>query len=249
MSSPEKALNIRISTHERFSKYEINDWILSTINLSSKERVLDIGCGNGKQLIPYSREIGPDGHALGLDISDELLDEAKRKAKDSGVKVELRRCGMEDLASCLDGKIFDVISSCFALYYSKDYVKTMNDIWNLLEDGGRCFICGPTQGNNLELAELHTRVTELPPAFVEHTRFMEEEALPAFRNISENIETSIFRNPIEFPDKSSLLDYWKSYTLFNDDARLRFEELVDQIFESDGTFTTQKVVLGILVSK
>src|SRR4051794_23885638 len=53
--------------------------------------VLELGCGTGSKLIP----IASDGReCVGLDLSSDMLDEARRKADESGVVVEWRQGDM-----------------------------------------------------------------------------------------------------------------------------------------------------------
>ena len=249
LTSPETALGIRIDAHRRFSKREINDWILARISLEKGDKVLDIGCGNGKQLIPFAKTVGSSGLAYGIDVSQSLLDEALVVAKHDRVNIQVKRCGMEQIRPCLGSMTFDAISSCFSLYYSKRVSQTITDISNLLADKGRLFVCGPMRGNNAELAHLHQEVSDLPEDFVTHTEFMENHALPLLRHEFRKVETSIFRNSIVFPDPESLLTYWRSYTLFVASARTQFDDLVKRRFSEDGSFVTNKVVLGILALK
>jgi len=244
-----QALSIRITTHDRFGKYEVNDWILKNLDLKRGEKILDIGCGSGKQLIPYGKIVGKTGVAFGVDISEELLEGSEEAAKKAKVSIRVKKCGMEELAEVLGKDRFDAIASSFAIYYSKDIDKTVSDIYSLLKKGGRVFVCGPTEGNNKELANLHAKVAPLPSNFIENTQFMSNTALPTFKKYFEAVKTSIFRNPITFPNRKSVLNYWNSYTLFNERARSKFESLLDEYFNKKSTFVTHKVVLGILAKK
>jgi len=245
----EQALSVRIATHGQFAKYEVNDWILKNLNLKKGERILDVGCGSGKQLIPYAKIVGEKGLAFGVDLSEELLEESKEAAKKAKVSIKVKRCGMEELVEGLGKERFDVVASSFAIYYSKDIDKTVSDICSLLKEGGRAFVCGPTEGNNRELAKLHAKVAPLPNKFIEHTQFMANKAVPAFKNHFRVVKTSIFKNPITFPSKRGVLDYWSSYTLFNERAKGKFESLIDDYFAKKSSFVTHKVVLGILAKK
>src|SRR3954463_15160028 len=49
------------------------------------ERVLDLGSGGGIDVILSARRVGPTGRAIGLDMTDEMLELATRNAADAGV--------------------------------------------------------------------------------------------------------------------------------------------------------------------
>ena len=55
------------------------------------ERVLDVGCGAGWTTRRIAEAVGPDGLALGLDISEPLLAEAARRGEDLGAPDVLER--------------------------------------------------------------------------------------------------------------------------------------------------------------
>src|SRR5690349_19474897 len=47
-------------------------------------RVLDVGCGAGATTIAMAKRLGPDGLALGVDISEPLVEAARRQAQGAG---------------------------------------------------------------------------------------------------------------------------------------------------------------------
>lgn len=44
------------------------------------ERILDLGCGAGTTTLAVGEAVGPNGHATGVDISPDLIGEARRRA-------------------------------------------------------------------------------------------------------------------------------------------------------------------------
>src|SRR4051795_4339271 len=66
-------------------------------------RLLDLGCGTGRLLLPFARR----GYwVLGGDLSEEMLRGAGGKARAEGVAVNLLRANLVDLAG-LEGETFD----------------------------------------------------------------------------------------------------------------------------------------------
>ena len=49
------------------------------------ERVLDIGCGCGGTILALAERVGADGHVLGVDVSDPMLEVARRRIAASGL--------------------------------------------------------------------------------------------------------------------------------------------------------------------
>ena len=58
--------------------------LLEKAGLRPGERVVDIGCGGGTTTIAAGRLVGPDGEALGLDISEALIARAMERAASAG---------------------------------------------------------------------------------------------------------------------------------------------------------------------
>ena len=73
------ALNNRLSAHANYAKFEINDWIIPKLEIKGDDQVLDIACGNGKQLIPISETINENGSITGLDLSLIHISEPTRR--------------------------------------------------------------------------------------------------------------------------------------------------------------------------
>jgi ubiquinone/menaquinone biosynthesis C-methylase UbiE len=55
--------------------------------VSPGDAVLDIGCGPGDDLLDMSGRVGPGGRLVGLDASEVMIVEARRRAKERGVSV------------------------------------------------------------------------------------------------------------------------------------------------------------------
>lgn len=65
---------------------EVDD-IEQLLNLQRTERVLDVGCGNGRHAV----EMAKRGYrVVGIDIAEAYLREAEREAKRAGISVEFR---------------------------------------------------------------------------------------------------------------------------------------------------------------
>ena len=113
----ETTLQKRIEIHDKYSKYEINDWILSKLKLKPGEKILDIGCGNGKQALLYAKVAGQSGEVYGIDIAQDLLDEAKSKSSTENLKINFINYDANNPLPFEDKK-FDVISVAFHLLYT-----------------------------------------------------------------------------------------------------------------------------------
>lgn len=94
------------------------------------KRILDLGCGNGT-MSKYFIENGAS-YVLALDISKNMIEEAKEKNNDKSIKYEV--LGMEEISSIKEK--FDLVFSSLAFHYIEDFNKLINDIYNLLNKDG-----------------------------------------------------------------------------------------------------------------
>src|SRR5271165_2812956 len=62
--------------------------ILSGLRLSGGERVLDLGCGLGDDTFEIARVVGSRGRAVGVDVSETMILEARRRAASLDLAVE-----------------------------------------------------------------------------------------------------------------------------------------------------------------
>ena len=63
--------------------------ILSGLRLTGGERVLDLGCGLGDDTFEIARVVGSRGRAVGVDVSETIILEARRRAASLDLAVEL----------------------------------------------------------------------------------------------------------------------------------------------------------------
>ena len=100
------------------------------------ERVLDLGSGGGIDVILSARRVGPTGRAIGLDMTDEMLDLAVRNAAEAGVdNVEFIRGTIESIP--LTAASVDVVISNCVINLAADKAAVFAEIARVLRPGGR----------------------------------------------------------------------------------------------------------------
>jgi SAM-dependent methyltransferase len=105
-------------------------------NLADGETVLDLGSGAGADVLVSARRVGPSGHAIGLDMTDEMLDLARRNARDAGVaNVEFVK-GYIERIPLPDASVDVVISNC-VLNLSGDKAQVIREAARVLKPAGR----------------------------------------------------------------------------------------------------------------
>ena len=105
-------------------------------DLHEGETVLDLGSGAGGDVLISARRVGPAGKAIGLDMTDEMLDLARANAAQAGLgNVEFVRGEIEDIP-LPDGSVDVVISNC-VINLSGDKDQVLREAARVLRPGGR----------------------------------------------------------------------------------------------------------------
>jgi arsenite methyltransferase len=105
-------------------------------DLHDGETVLDLGSGAGADVLISARRVGVSGKAIGLDMTDEMLELARANAAEAGVaNVEFLKGYMEDIPLA-DGSVDVVISNC-VINLAADKRKVLAEAARVLRPGGR----------------------------------------------------------------------------------------------------------------
>ena len=67
--------------------FDIPAWRLQAVqslDLGPGDQVVDIGCGTGLNFPILQEVIGPDGHIIGVDLSDAMLEKAQQQVHENG---------------------------------------------------------------------------------------------------------------------------------------------------------------------
>jgi SAM-dependent methyltransferase len=105
-------------------------------DLHEGETVLDLGSGAGADVLISARRVGATSRAIGLDMTDEMLELAHRNAADAGVEnVEFVKGYIEELP-LPDVSVDVVISNC-VINLSADKPRVIREAARVLRPGGR----------------------------------------------------------------------------------------------------------------
>lgn len=108
----------------------------ATANLKPGEVVVDLGCGGGLDVLLAAQKVGPAGRAVGIDMTPQMLERARRNAARAGAaNAEFHHATIDKLP-LPDGTVDCVISNC-VINLAPDKRAVFREISRVLRPGGR----------------------------------------------------------------------------------------------------------------
>jgi ubiquinone/menaquinone biosynthesis C-methylase UbiE len=225
-------------------------------------KILDVGCGSGKQCFLYSDFTKRQATITGGDFSSELLERAKALNTERGDSVSFQYLDFNKRFA-FDDDTFNLVSSAFAIYYAADLAFTFGEARRVLKDGGRLFVTGPLPENKQMFYDIIREATNKPiPTMPGSSRFR-GEIYRTIESLFARTELRTFENPITFPTVAPFMEYVRAS--LSEDRKLwtsmfngpdEYNALLSSIegvarswYARDGKLVMKKVVGGILAVK
>jgi demethylmenaquinone methyltransferase/2-methoxy-6-polyprenyl-1,4-benzoquinol methylase len=139
------------------------DDTMSRMNVQKGSTTLDVCCGTADWTISMGQAVGPDGKAIGLDFSQNMLNVGYEKVK-AFPQIELIHGNAMELP--YPDSTFDYITIGFGLRNVPDYMQVLKEINRVLKPDGM-FVC------------LETSQSELP-GYKQLFRFYFKYVMPVF---------------------------------------------------------------------
>jgi arsenite methyltransferase len=97
--------------------------------------VVDIGCGAGMDLLLAAQAVGPTGRAIGIDMTEAMVDRARTGARALGLaQVDVRIGDALDLP--IESESVDVVMSNGVLNLTPDKRQAYGEVFRVLKPGG-----------------------------------------------------------------------------------------------------------------
>ena len=165
------------------------------------ETVVDLGSGAGMDAFLAARQVGPEGHVIGVDMTDAMLEKARENARKVGLEevVEFRKGNIEALP-VEDESVDAIISNC-VINLSPEKDRVYREAYRVLRPGGRVMISDVVLERPLPdaiLDSIDAYIGCVGGASLRH-EYLETIAKAGFREVRVERESS-FIGAISFDD-------------------------------------------------
>ena len=102
------------------------DLLVEAVAARNATRVLDVGCGTGSTTLAIARQVGPQGTAVGVDISQPMIALAKQRAESASTKPRFLCADAQTYT--FEPASFDMIVSRFGVMFFDDSVRAFTNL-------------------------------------------------------------------------------------------------------------------------
>lgn len=237
-----KNLNDRISLHEKYStnKQGWFNWLFNQIDFSRVNRLLELGCGNGK--LWQENRIDLRNREIFLsDISEGMVEEVRNKLGSdfNCIVADAEKIPFKD-------SYFDSIIANHVLFYLNDLNLGLKEIDRVLKSDG-IFYCSTYGKNHMK------EITEIVQNFDSQINLSNHSLYDIFglengesilKKYFSNVQRMDYQDSLEITDSKPLIDYIMSCHGNQNEIlgpRLdEFKEYIEELLENNGKIVVTK---------
>lgn len=133
----EEVWNSIAESWNNFRKYPSNKRVIDLANTWEPGNILDLGCGNGRNLIPFAKKIFD---CYGIDFSKNMIKNAKKSFKENKLKAKFKQAKLTKIP--FKDNYFDYII-CLASFHhlnKKEQSTSLKEMKRVLKPNGKLFI-------------------------------------------------------------------------------------------------------------
>ncbi|MED1408126.1 MULTISPECIES: class I SAM-dependent methyltransferase [Bacillus] len=201
-------LQTRIDTHKHFEKKRVNidEVVIEHFQLQGKEKILEVGCANGK-FLSLLQTNGHTGHLTGFDQSETMLSEA-------AIKNSIIEWKLGDASKLpFEDNCYDWIVARHILYHMKDVEKTIQGFHKVIRPGGGLLATTNSKVSLPRIDEMCNKMLvafDLPKTSPSAAPFCLENGKELLQSVFPTVEETIIHNALIFHHATPIVNYISS---------------------------------------
>lgn len=116
-------------------------WGVSHFEISEDSKILDIGCGGGRNIERFAAQISDNGRVVGIDYSEVSVEksiELNKEAIERGI-VNVMQGSVSNMP--FYEETFDIVTGFETIYFWPDFTNDLKEVNRVLKKGGLVFFC------------------------------------------------------------------------------------------------------------
>jgi len=233
-------LNEGVKLMDRFStnRYGWYPWVFDNMKIKKKDKVLEIGCGNGVLWAKNMDNLHESIEVTLTEICEDMINEAKSNLRDNSKRFNFI---ITDLTSLpFDDNSFDVVIANHILFFMKDIDLALAEIKRVIKPNGVVY-CSTIGSNHLK------ELQELMLSFSSNIRIYEDKLSYKFglengekilSKYFNNVEKVLYDDKLIVNDTNNILEYIYSIpgNILDiiDSKKKEFEGYIKKIIDKNG---------------
>ena len=116
-------------------------WGVSHFKIDEDSKILDIGCGGGKNIQRFAEQISSNGRVVGIDYSEVSVEKSK-KLNEKYIKQGIVKVLHESVSNMpFYDETFDIVTGFETIYFWPDFINDLKEVNRVLKKGGLVFFC------------------------------------------------------------------------------------------------------------
>ena len=116
-------------------------WGVSHFEINEDSKILDIGCGGGRNIERFAAQISENGRVVGIDYSEVSVEKSQklnRQAIEKG-NVNVLQASVSDMP--FYDETFDIVTGFETIYFWPDFINDLREVNRVLKKDGLVFFC------------------------------------------------------------------------------------------------------------
>ena len=228
-------LKTRLNINAKYSGNDLIGWQKSKIKFKKNSKILDIGCGDGAQSKFIYEKLSKNGYLTSVDYSQSSISSLSEKI--NSINFRCIEANMDRFNKYMNGK-YDLIHSSYAIYYSSNPKKLLQECYKRLNKNGKIIITVPCFPHTL--VEETNLINKIPLNVIQSLNFYKEILLPFIQRKFTKIKINKFKNILKISNKKDFLNIYRATTYYNKNTERSILEKFDFSFKKLGYFKIEK---------
>lgn len=249
----DKNLNLRSNLHSyNVNKIDWDVWCFDNMNFCKNDKVLELGCGNGKLWLKNKEKIKGDINITLSDFSKSMIKSAKNSLKELNIDFKYKEINAENIP--YKDETFDVIIAEHMIYFVSNIEKALKEIKRVLKPNGKLYITTNSKNTMHELNELSEKFA--PNSGLSNNglseRFNLEEGEKLLKKYFKYVNLNVLEGKIILSESEPLVSYKASTiqgkSILSGKKRLEFKEYLDNYIKENKqiSITTKAGIFEII---